>query len=95
MARYYHSVETLARLPAISWRKVGMTSNHHAPYDLGYIDLMFCAGVNRMFFHGTCYSPKDDPWPGCRPQSELRRILSVLLHLAVSLPSVYAIVARV
>ena len=28
------------------------------------IDLMFCAGVNHMFFHGTCYSPKDDPWPG-------------------------------
>ena len=28
------------------------------------LDLMFCAGVNRMFFHGTCYSPKDDPWPG-------------------------------
>ena len=25
---------------------------------------MFCAGVNHMFFHGTCYSPKDDPWPG-------------------------------
>ena len=28
------------------------------------IDLMFCAGVNHMFFHGTAYSPKDDPWPG-------------------------------
>ncbi|MDE6003570.1 MAG: glycosyl hydrolase family 2, partial [Prevotella sp.] len=28
------------------------------------LDLMFCAGVNRMFFHGTCYSPKDDEWPG-------------------------------
>ena len=28
------------------------------------MDLMVCAGVNRMFFHGTCYSPKDDPWPG-------------------------------
>ena len=28
------------------------------------IDLMFCAGVNHMFFHGTCFSPKDDPWPG-------------------------------
>jgi hypothetical protein len=25
---------------------------------------MFCAGVNHMFFHGTCYSPKDDEWPG-------------------------------
>ncbi len=24
------------RLPTTSWRKVGMTSNHHALYDLGY-----------------------------------------------------------
>ena len=30
------------------------------------MDLMFCAGVNHMFFHGTAYSPKDDPWPGWR-----------------------------
>lgn len=30
------------------------------------MDLMFCAGVNRMFFHGTTYSPQDDPWPGWR-----------------------------
>ncbi len=28
------------------------------------LDLMFCAGVNHAYFHGTCYSPKDDPWPG-------------------------------
>lgn len=28
------------------------------------MDLMFCAGVNHMFFHGTAYSPKDNPWPG-------------------------------
>lgn len=28
------------------------------------LDLMFCAGVNHMFFHGTCYSPQDAPWPG-------------------------------
>lgn len=28
------------------------------------IDLMFCAGVNHVFFHGTCYSPKNDAWPG-------------------------------
>ncbi len=28
------------------------------------LDLMFCAGVNNVYFHGTCYSPKDDPWPG-------------------------------
>lgn len=30
------------------------------------LDLMFCAGVNRIFFHGACYSPKDEPWPGWR-----------------------------
>ena len=28
-------VETLARLPVINRRKVGTTSNHHAPYDRG------------------------------------------------------------
>ena len=28
------------------------------------LDLMFCAGINHMFFHGTAYSPKDAPWPG-------------------------------
>ena len=28
------------------------------------LDLMFCAGVNRMLFHGTCFSPKDEAWPG-------------------------------
>ena len=27
-------------------------------------DLMFSAGVNRVFFHGTAYSPPDEPWPG-------------------------------
>ena len=28
------------------------------------MDLMFLAGVNRMFFHGTAYSPQSAPWPG-------------------------------
>lgn len=28
------------------------------------IDLMFTCGVNNMYFHGTCYSPKNDAWPG-------------------------------
>ena len=37
MVSYQHvMMGTLARLPAISRRKVGMTSNHHAPYVLGY-----------------------------------------------------------
>ena len=29
-------VGTLERLPGITGRKAGTTSNHHAPYDLGY-----------------------------------------------------------
>jgi hypothetical protein len=28
------------------------------------MDLMFTCGVNHMFFHGTCYSPQNDQWPG-------------------------------
>ena len=30
------------------------------------MDLMFCAGVNHMFFHGTAYSPQHEIWPGWR-----------------------------
>ena len=30
------------------------------------LDLMFLAGVNHVVFHGSCYSPKDEPWPGWR-----------------------------
>ncbi|HTY86451.1 MAG TPA: glycosyl hydrolase [Candidatus Acidoferrum sp.] len=33
--------------------------------DLKYLaDDMFLAGVNRIFYHGACYSPDDAPWPG-------------------------------
>jgi len=28
------------------------------------IDLFFLGGVNHVFYHGTCYSPPDEPWPG-------------------------------
>jgi len=28
------------------------------------LDLMFVSGVNRMYFHGTPYSPVDAAWPG-------------------------------
>jgi hypothetical protein len=27
-------------------------------------DLFFLGGINHLFFHGTCFSPKDEPWPG-------------------------------
>jgi len=28
------------------------------------IDQLFLNGINHIFFHGTCYSPKDASWPG-------------------------------
>jgi hypothetical protein len=30
------------------------------------LDLMFVSGVNHVFFHGSCYSPKGEEWPGWR-----------------------------
>ena len=28
------------------------------------VDQFFIAGVNHIFYHGTCYSPQNEPWPG-------------------------------
>ena len=28
------------------------------------LDLMFTCGVNHVYFHGSCYTPKNDQWPG-------------------------------
>ncbi|PAC28702.1 glycosyl hydrolase [Flectobacillus sp. BAB-3569] len=28
------------------------------------IDLMFLGGINHIFYHGTAYSPENEPWPG-------------------------------
>lgn len=28
------------------------------------VDPFFLAGVNHIFYHGTCYSPVNQPWPG-------------------------------
>jgi len=33
--------------------------------DMKYLlDDLFLAGVNHVFYHGTCYSPDEVPWPG-------------------------------
>lgn len=30
------------------------------------LDLLFVSGVNHVFFHGSCYSPREAEWPGWR-----------------------------
>jgi hypothetical protein len=45
-----------------SWlRENWHTALSHAKLEL---DQFFLAGINHIFYHGTCYSPKDAPWPG-------------------------------
>ena len=29
-----------------------------------FVDRLFLSGVNRVFYHGCCYSPVEAPWPG-------------------------------
>jgi len=42
--------------------------NEHFLSSLGDIrkavDLFFLAGINHVFYHGTCFSPQEEPWPG-------------------------------
>ena len=28
------------------------------------VNLFFLGGINHVFYHGTCFSPKNEPWPG-------------------------------
>lgn len=28
------------------------------------VDLFFLGGINHVFYHGTCFSPQNEPWPG-------------------------------
>ena len=58
---------TLDRLPLTKRRKVGMTSNHHAPYDLGYTRTTMA--VNRGRQHREVKrNPKNGPSSDCRLQ---------------------------
>lgn len=42
--------------------------NEHFQSNLGDVkkalDVFFLGGVNHIFYHGTCFSPQDAPWPG-------------------------------
>ena len=56
---------TLARLPAISRRKVGTTSNHHAPYVLGYTRTTMAVN-NGKLKSDLEQIPKNGPSSDCR-----------------------------
>ena len=58
---------TLVRLPWITRRKVGMTSNHHAPYVLGYTRATM-AGTERKRDCEVERNSKAGPSSDCRLQ---------------------------
>ena len=58
---------TLMRLPGITRRKVGMTSNHHAPYVLGYTRATM-AGTERKRDCEVERNSKTGPSSDCRLQ---------------------------
>lgn len=56
------SGKKLVSAEAATWLNEHFESNLH---DIkGAIDRFFVNGVNHVFYHGTCYSPPGEPWPG-------------------------------
>ena len=77
---------TLARLPLTKRRKVGMTSNHHAPYDLGYTRTTMA--VNRGKQDSDVeQTPKNGPSSDCRLQLAYMKMELLVIanqHVAVN-----------
>ena len=68
------------------WRKVGTTSNHHAPYDLGYTRATMAVNKGRQ----SCeveQIPKSRPSSDCRLQLACMKLESLVIadqHAAVN-----------
>ena len=63
-------MRTLERLPGITRRKVGTTSNHHAPYDLGYTRATMVLNKEERASDGKRISKKTSQfglWAATRP----------------------------
>jgi hypothetical protein len=56
------SGKKLVSSESATWLSEHFESNLH---DIkGAVDRFFVNGVNHVFYHGTCYSPPEEPWPG-------------------------------
>ena len=52
----------LASAEALTWLDEHFSSTLHDMKKA--VDRYFSAGVNHIIYHGTCFSPPDEPWPG-------------------------------
>ena len=66
------------RLPGITRRKVGMTSNHHAPYDLGYTRATM-AVTKRSDWVIRSESQKGRPSSDCSLQPDYTKLESLVI----------------
>ena len=77
---------TLARLPLTKRRKVGMTSNHHALYDLGYTRTTMAFNKEKQD-REVEQTPKSRPSSDCRLQPACMKLESLVIadqHAAVN-----------
>ena len=77
---------TLAGLPLRKRRKVGTTSNHHAPYDLGYTRTTMAVNRGKQNREAE-QNPKNGPSSDCRLQlayMKLELLVSADQHAAVN-----------
>jgi len=67
VAKFASSAAHVAGRPRVS-AETGTWLSEHFTETLDGLkrlaDELFVSGVNHVFYHGTCYSPDDAPWPG-------------------------------
>ena len=74
------------RLPLTKRRKVGTTSNHHAPYDLGYTRTTMVVNRGKQY-REVEQTPKNDPSSDCRLQLAYMKLELLVIadqHAAVN-----------
>ena len=74
------------RPPSTRWRKVGTTSNHHAPYDLGYTRTTMAANRGKQGSDPE-QTPKNGPSSDCRLQLAYMKLELLVIadqHAAVN-----------
>ena len=77
---------TLARLPLTKRRKVGTTSNHHAPYDLGYTRNTMAVNRGKQY-SDVEQNPKNGLSSDCRLQLACMKLELLVIadqHAAVN-----------
>ena len=71
---------TLGRLPGLTGRKVGTTSNHHAPYDLGYTRTTMVVNRGKQWSDPEPI-PKNDPSSDCRLQLACMKLELLVIEI--------------